>query len=55
MFWLFFCMYIVFLGAEVSVWLEQSGIGADIKNWRQKRRKRRQRKKREKAMKSKKE
>ena len=31
MFWLFFCMYIVFLGAEVSVWLEQSGIGADIK------------------------
>ena len=55
MFWLFFCMYIVFLGAEVSVWLEQSGIGADIKNGRQKRRKRRQRKKREKAMKSKKE
>ena len=55
MFWLFFCMYIVFLGAEVSVWLEQSGIGADIKTERQKRRKRRQRKKREKAMKSKKE
>lgn len=31
MFWLFFCMYIMFLGAEVSMWLEHSGIGADLK------------------------
>lgn len=31
MFWLFFCMYILFLGGEVSIWLEQSGVGEDIK------------------------
>ena len=32
MFWLFFCMYILFLGGEVSMWLEQSGVGEDIRN-----------------------
>lgn len=32
MFWLFFCMYILFLGAEVSMWLETSGIGEDLRS-----------------------
>ena len=31
MFWLFFCMYILFLGAEVAMWLEQSGIWEDLR------------------------
>lgn len=31
MFWLFFCMYFLFLGAEVSVWLQYSGIGEDLR------------------------
>ncbi|WP_217957781.1 YihY/virulence factor BrkB family protein [Acutalibacter muris] len=31
MFWLFFCMYILFLGGEVSMWLERSGVREDIK------------------------
>lgn len=30
MFWLFFCMYILFLGGEVSMWLETSGVGQDL-------------------------
>ena len=47
MFWLFFCMYILFLGAEVSMWLEQSSIAMDLKNLRKKRANRRCRKKRE--------
>lgn len=46
MFWLFFCMYILFLGAEVSMWLECSGIGQDLQNLRRKWKKRRARKKR---------
>lgn len=49
MFWLFFCMYILFLGAEVSMWLECSGIGQDLQNLRRKWKKRRARKKRERA------
>ena len=44
MFWLFSCMYILFLGAEVSMWLEHSGIAADLKNLGKKRRKRRRHK-----------
>ena len=32
MYWLFFCMYIMFLGAEVSMWLETSGIDDDVRN-----------------------
>ncbi len=31
MFWLFFCMYILFLGGEVSMWLEGSGVRKDLK------------------------
>lgn len=31
MFWLFFCMYILFLGGEVSMWLERSGVDDDLK------------------------
>ena len=30
MFWLFFCMYILFLGGEVSMWLETSGVREDV-------------------------
>ena len=30
MFWLFFCMYILFLGGEVSMWLETGGVKEDI-------------------------
>lgn len=47
MYWLFFCMYITFLGAEVSMWLETSGIDDDLKNAIKKYRKRRARKERE--------
>lgn len=47
MYWLFFCMYIMFLGAEVSMWLETSGINEDLKNALKKLKKRRTRKKRE--------
>lgn len=47
MFWLFFCMYIMFLGAEVSMWLETSGIGMDLHNLGKKWKKRRQRRRRE--------
>ena len=37
MFWLFFCMYILFLGGEVSVWLATSGIQKDLRAlWRRK-------------------
>ncbi|WP_159459798.1 YihY/virulence factor BrkB family protein [Scatolibacter rhodanostii] len=32
MFWLHTCMYILFLGAEVSVWLEKNTVFADIKS-----------------------
>lgn len=32
MFWLFSCMYILFLGGEVSMWLEQGGVKEDLKN-----------------------
>jgi membrane protein len=49
MFWLFFCMYIMFLGAEVSMWLETSGIGMDLHNLSKKWKKHRQRNKRERA------
>lgn len=49
MYWLFFCMYILFLGAEVSMWLESSGIQNDLKNLAKKRKKARERKKRERA------
>lgn len=31
MFWLFSCMYILFLGGEVSMWLEQGGVKEDLK------------------------
>lgn len=31
MFWLFSCMYILFLGGEVSVWLETSGVKKDLR------------------------
>ncbi len=31
MYWLFFCLYIMFLGAEVGVWLERSGIREDLR------------------------
>jgi len=31
MFWLFFCIYIMFLGAEVSMWMENSDIKKDLK------------------------
>lgn len=31
MYWLFFCVYIILLGAEVTMWLEISGIQNDIK------------------------
>lgn len=47
MYWLFFCMYILFLGAEVSMWLEFSGIQNDLKNARKKRKKEKERKERE--------
>lgn len=30
MFWLFFCMYILFLGGEVAMWLETGGIAGDL-------------------------
>lgn len=50
MYWLFFCMYIMFLGAEVSMWLETSGIQTDLKNLRKKQKKQRERKKREKVL-----
>ncbi len=45
MYWLFFCMYIMFLGAEVSVWLEFSGIQDDLRNLRKKRKKKKLREK----------
>ncbi|WP_322175533.1 YihY/virulence factor BrkB family protein [Acutalibacter caecimuris] len=31
MFWLFFCMYILFLGGEVSMWLATSGVQKDFR------------------------
>lgn len=31
MYWLFFCMYIMFLGAEVSMWLETGGFVKDLR------------------------
>lgn len=52
MYWLFFCMYIMFLGAEVSMWLEFSGIQADLKNASKKRKKKRARRKQEKMQES---
>ncbi len=48
MYWLFFCMYILFLGAEVSIWLETSSIREDIKNLKKKRSHKRTRRKAEK-------
>lgn len=47
MYWLFFCMYIMFLGAEVSMWLEFSGIQNDIKSIIKKHRRHREREKHE--------
>lgn len=32
MFWLFFCMYILFLGGEVSMWLEAGSVREDLKS-----------------------
>lgn len=52
MFWLFSCMYIMFLGAEVSMWLETSSIGMDVKNLRKKRKKRRARNRRQRSAKT---
>lgn len=49
MYWLFFCMYIMFLGAEVSMWLETSGIQTDLKNAAKKRKKQKARREREKT------
>lgn len=49
MYWLFFCMYIMFLGAEVSMWLETSGINTDLKNALKKQKKRWEREKKKKA------
>lgn len=49
MYWLFFCMYIMFLGAEVSMWLEFSGIKEDICGLIKKRKKQKARKQREKS------
>lgn len=49
MYWLFFCMYIMFLGAEVSMWLETSGIQTDLKNAAKKRKKQKARRDREKT------
>lgn len=46
MYWLFFCMYIMFMGAEVSMWLELSGIQSDVRNVIKKYKKHRERKKR---------
>lgn len=34
MLWLYFCMYIMFLGGEVAVWLERGPIKADWNRWR---------------------
>jgi membrane protein len=45
MFWLFSCMYIMFLGAEVTMWLETSSIANDCKNLRKKWKKHRTRRK----------
>ena len=45
-------MYIMFLGAEVSMWLETSGIGTDLHNLGKKLNKRRQRKRRERGKRS---
>ena len=45
MFWLFSCMYIMFLGAEVTMWLEVSSISNDWKNLRKKWKKHRTRRK----------
>lgn len=39
MFWLYTCMYILFLGAEVSVWFEENTVSADLKLLFAKRRK----------------
>jgi Predicted membrane protein len=30
MFWLYSCMYIMFVGAEIAVWLEHSGVVQDV-------------------------
>lgn len=41
MYWLFFCMNIMFMGAEVSMWLEVSGIQDDLRSaWKRAKRKR---------------
>jgi membrane protein len=37
MLWLYFCMYIMFLGGEVAVWLERGPILKDFRRWRDKR------------------
>ena len=52
MFWLLSCMYIMFLGAEVSMWLETSSIRMDVKNLRKKRKKRRARNRRQRSAKT---
>ena len=44
-------MYIMFLGAEVSMWLETSSILMDVKNLRKKRKRRRLRKQQQRLLK----
>lgn len=36
MYWLFFCMVIMFMGAEVSVWLETGALQQDLARYRKK-------------------
>lgn len=38
MFWLFSCMYIMFLGAEIAMWLEYGEIKKDLRAWWKKKR-----------------
>lgn len=39
MMWLFICMYILLIGGEVAMWLQNSGIRADLKQLRRQRKK----------------
>ena len=36
MYWLFFCMVILFMGAEVAVWLETGLVQEDLRRWQEK-------------------
>ena len=49
MYWLFSCMYILFLGAEVSMWLETSGVQRDLRAAWKRRRQRKERQARDQA------